>query len=102
MAEITATKIDLSSLLPPETLQRLQSKADSQQMPLSDLVRVAIETYLEDDDEEEYEDTPDEKILEDFRQAWHEAMTGQIGPQSARELLEELRRELEEDNAPEN
>lgn len=36
------------------------------------------------------------KIIADFKQAWHEAMTGQTRP--ARAAFEEIRRELEQDN----
>lgn len=98
---MVARLVELTVKLSETNIERLRAKAENEQVPFDEVLNAAVETYLQDD-EEEYEDTPDEKILEDFRQAWHEAMTGQIGPQSARELLEELRRELEEDNAHEN
>lgn len=85
--------IELESVLSAETLERLQSEAANQGAELSAIVREAIETYLEDlEADEEFEDTPDEKIVEDFRQAWHEAMTGQTRP--AREALDEIHRSL--------
>lgn len=92
MTEITT--IELTKLLQPESLERLQNEAERQQVRLPELVRGVIETYLEAlDDDEEYEDTPDEEILAGFRQAWHEAMTG-APTQPAREVLEEIRREI--------
>ncbi|MBC7812432.1 MAG: hypothetical protein H7175_14845 [Burkholderiales bacterium] len=95
---MVARLVELTVKLSETTFERLRAEAEHKQIPLDEVLEAALETYLQDD-EEEYEDTPDEKILEDFRQAWHEAMTGQIGTQSARELLEEIRRELDEDNA---
>ncbi len=73
------TTIELESLLPSATLERLQAEAERQQSALSDVVREAIEDYLDSLDEE-LEDTPNEKILADLREAWHEAMTGQTIP----------------------
>lgn len=78
--------IELERILSPEMYKRLQAEAERQQTELSDLVREAIEEYLED----EFEDTPDEKIEADFRQGWHEAMTAQTIP--AREALAAIRK----------
>lgn len=83
--------IELSTLLSEKTLERLQAKAQRQQTAITALVREAIEEYLEDV-EEELEDTPDEKILADLKEAWHEAMTGQTIP--AEEALKALRERL--------
>jgi predicted DNA-binding protein len=79
------TTIELEHILSPEIYKRLQAEAERQQAELSDLVREAIEEYLED----EFEDTPDEKIEADFQQGWYEAMTGQTVP--AREALAAIR-----------
>jgi len=90
------TTIELTMLLPPEKLERLQEEAQRQQIQLPELVREVIEIYLQEIDEADFEDTPDEKIIADFKEAWHEAMTGQTRP--AREVLEEIRQELEHDD----
>jgi predicted transcriptional regulator len=84
----TPTTIELTNLLSPETLERLQAEAERQHIPLPDLVRAAIEDYLDIDDEEDYEDTPIEEIEAGFLQGWHEAMTGQTIP--GREALAAL------------
>lgn len=88
------TTIELKQLLSDSDMTRLLTEASRQQLPLANLVREAIAAYLDDIEEEsdEIEDTPDEEILADFRQAWHEAMTGQTRP--AREVLAEIREEL--------
>lgn len=83
------TTIELEALLTSATLERLQAEAERQHAALSDLVREAIEDYLDSLDEA-LKDTPDEKILTDLREAWHEAMTGQTIP--ANEALSELRK----------
>jgi predicted transcriptional regulator len=88
------TTIELEQILPPELYEQLQAEAQRQQVSLSEVVREAIEDYLMVEDEE-YEDTPDEKILADFRQGWHEAMTGQVIP--ADEAMELLRKRLADD-----
>ncbi|MBC7812434.1 MAG: hypothetical protein H7175_14855 [Burkholderiales bacterium] len=75
------------------TVERLRAEAERQQTPFEEVLEAAIETYLQDD--EEYEDTPDEEILENFRAAWHDAMIGNVRP--AREALEEMRRDLKEE-----
>ncbi len=45
------TTIELESLLPSATLERLQAEAERQQSALSDVVREAIEDYLDSLDE---------------------------------------------------
>ncbi len=78
---------DMSELilqLPDEVLSRLQSEADRQQIPLDDLVRAAIESYLNDD-----EPTKDE-ILEGLRQSMADALAGRTYP--ADDLIAALRR----------
>lgn len=83
--------IELNELLSSESIERLQAEAQRQHLPLPELVREAIEDYL-DDLEENYEDTPDEKILSDFAQAWDDAMKGRTRP--AREVLAEIRQSM--------
>lgn len=82
--------IDLDQILSANTMQRLQEEATRTKVDVAEIVRDALETYL--DDEEELEDTPDEKILADFRQGWHEAMTGKTVPADV--ALKRLREKL--------
>lgn len=84
------TTTELKHILSAETMQRLGAESTRLQIPLKDLVRDAIEEYLEIL-EDTPEDTSDEEILEDLRQALYEAKTGQTIP--ARQVIEELRRE---------
>jgi predicted DNA-binding protein len=86
MTDLTTTlEISLSA----DNAERLRLKAERLQVDVSDLAREVLEEYLDDlDEDDDFEDTPDEKILEDFRQAWHEAMTGQTIP--AREAMETI------------
>ncbi len=49
------------------------------------------------EDEDAYEDTPDEVILEHLREALTDALAGR-NLRPAREVLDEIRRELEEEN----
>jgi len=86
------TTIELEQILPPEVYERLQAEANRLQASLGDVVREAIEEYLDLSDEAEYEDTPDEKIIADFRQGWHEAMTGQTIP--ADEAMALIRKQI--------
>lgn len=86
------TVFDLTQLLSTEALQRLREESAHLQRPLTELVRDALEEYVENLDEP-LEDTPDEKIIADFKEAWHQAMTGQVIP--AREALAALRKSNE-------
>lgn len=54
-------KTTIELLLPPEKLERLQEEAQRQHIQLPELVRDVIETYLQEIDEADPEDTPDEK-----------------------------------------
>ena len=75
----------LTLQLPDDVLTRLQSAAERQQMPLDDLVREAIESYLNEDDE-----PAKEELLDDLRQSMLDAFAGRTRP--ADEVIEELRR----------
>ena len=44
--------------------------------------RVEVIVLIPEESEIDEDDTPDAEILADFRQAWHEAMTGQTIPVS--------------------
>ena len=70
--------------LPDEVVNRLQSEAERQQIPLNDLVREAIESYLDEDEPTK------EELLEDLRQSMLDALAGRTRP--ADEVIEELRR----------
>lgn len=87
---MAGTMIVLEQILSAETVEQLRAEAERQHLPLTDLVREAIEEYLADD----VEDTPDDKIEADFRAGWHEAMTGQTIP--ADEALAAIRKEMRE------
>lgn len=52
-----------------------------QPIQLAQSSRVEVIVLVQEESEEN-DDTPNETILSDFRQAWHEAMTGQIMPVS--------------------
>ena len=91
----THTTIELEQILPPDVYERLQAEATRLHASLGEVVREAIEEYLDSPDEAEYEDTPDEKIIADFRQGWHEAMTGQTIP--ADEAMELIRKQIADD-----
>jgi hypothetical protein len=86
----------LGEILSAETIQRLQMEAETQQVSIADLVRELIEDYVELLDEEEIEDTPDEKVIADFKEAWHQAMTGQTFP--IEKLFAEFGDETNEDS----
>ncbi len=99
------TTIELAAVLSPDLLERLQSEAERQQLPLTEVVRDAISTYfevLDEDDEtavdEAYEDTPDEVILDSLRESLKDALAGR-NLRPAREVLDEIRRELDEEDA---
>lgn len=88
---MTEQTIELAVQLPSETLARLAAEAKRLELPLSDVVRDAIEIYLD-----ELEDTPDEDILNSLRIGFTEALEGRVRP--AREVLDEIRRELADDD----
>ena len=77
---------ELTLQLPEDVLTRPQSEAERQQIPLDDLVRAAIESYLDIDEPTK------EAILESLRQAMRDALVGQVRP--AKTVLAELRREI--------
>jgi predicted transcriptional regulator len=77
---------ELTLQLPDDVLIRLQSEAERQQVPLDDLVRAAIENYLNNDEPSK------EAILESLRQSMRDALAGRVRP--ARAVLAELRREI--------
>lgn len=74
---------ELTLQLPDDVVTRLQSEAERQQIPVDDLVRAAIETYL--DDEPSKED-----LLAGLRQSMSDALAGRTYP--ADDLIAALRR----------
>jgi predicted transcriptional regulator len=72
--------------LPDDIWKRLRCAAERQHIPAEELARTAIENFLDD-----YEPTKEE-ILDDLRQGMRDALAGRTRP--AREVLDELRREL--------
>jgi predicted transcriptional regulator len=79
----------LDRLLSAEVYAKLLSAAAQQGRPLDEVVRTAIEDYLDAADEPEYEDTPDEQILADLREAFTAALRGEFSP------IEELWAEID-------
>ncbi len=73
------TIIELDKIISAETLERLQAKSNALHLSLDEVMRGLITEFVEDWDEP-LEDTPDEKIIADFKEAWHQAMTGQVYP----------------------
>jgi hypothetical protein len=76
--------------LPDDILNRLQSEAARQQIPVGDLARAVIEQYLDEDEPTK------EELLEGLRQALRDVRDGRVRP--AREFLAELRQELGDDD----
>jgi hypothetical protein len=90
----TPITIDLDTLLSPQLMKDLTTAAAEQKLEVGDIVRDALELYLYQD-EEEYEDTPDEEILENLRDSLKAALAGNVRP--AREVLAEIQRELDDE-----
>ena len=76
--------VEFTLKLPDEVLSRLESEAKRQQIPLNDLVREVIESYLDEDEPTK------EELLADLRQSMIDALAGRTRP--ADEVIEELRR----------
>lgn len=70
--------IELTELFPTEALQRLEKKANQQNISVMSLIRQVLQDYLDDD--EPFEETSDEAIEQGFLQGWHDAMTGKTRP----------------------
>lgn len=75
------TTLDLQINLSEGLLERLQGEAERRNVPLSEVVNLALEAYLDELTEEE--------ILANFRQGLRDAFTGNYRP--AREVLAELK-----------
>ena len=69
---------ELTLQLPEDVLARLQSEAERQHIPLDDLVRAALESYLDKDEPTK------EAILESLRESLHDALAGRVYPAKAR------------------
>ena len=82
---------ELTLQLPDDVIERLNSEAERQQIPLNELVIEALEFYLEDEGDLTDDDEPTKaELLEDLRQSFLDAFAGRTYP--ADELIEELRR----------
>ncbi|MDZ4671620.1 MAG: hypothetical protein SH821_12190 [Phototrophicales bacterium] len=79
------------------TLSKKLARIITQEAPDKNMsVDTLISDYLEAYYEPEYEDTPDEQILADLREAFQDLKAGRVS--SAREFLEELKKMDEEDD----
>lgn len=81
---------ELTLQLPDAILERLESEAQRQKTPLSDVVLTAIERYLDDDEPTK------EEILDSLRQSMQDALAGRVRP--VEEILAELRQEFDFDD----
>lgn len=66
-------------------LKRLRDEANLRNLPLSDIVNVALEHYFEDDE------STNEEILASLRQGMMDALHGNVRP--AHDVLDEIERE---------
>jgi predicted transcriptional regulator len=69
--------IELERVLTPELFERLQAKAERENTPLEAALREAVAEYLNEDNSTEFEDTPDDEILERFRRGWEQIQRGE-------------------------
>ncbi|MCU0481323.1 MAG: hypothetical protein MUE54_08935 [Anaerolineae bacterium] len=72
--------------IPDETFSQLKELADDALISIEQVVNNMIQAGLED------EDTPDEEIIYDIRQALKEDLAGDVRP--LEDVLDELRQEL--------
>ena len=79
------TTIELT--LSDDLLERLQSESVRRNMPVAEVVNVALEQYFEDDE------PSDEEILESIRQSMIEVLAGRVRPVD--EVLAELKQEFD-------
>jgi hypothetical protein len=68
--------IELERVLPPELFELLQAKAARENTPLEAALREAVAGYFLQDGGGEFEDTPDDEILERFRRGWEQIQRG--------------------------
>ena len=71
--------------------QKLDTFTDEQLRQIADFMEFLEFRVQTVDAQDALHDTPKEQVLADFRQAWHEAMTGQGTPVS--KLWEDLKNE---------
>jgi predicted transcriptional regulator len=76
--------------LPDAIIQKLQARADNQAIPLTDYIQSTLVDTVIDDDE-----PTDEEILATLKEAFLEAIRGDMG-RPAHEVLDELDQEIEE------
>lgn len=75
--------------LTDDVIQKLQARADNQQIPLKDYIQSALAEAIDDDE------PTDEEILATLKEAFLEAIHGDMG-RPAHEVLDELEQEVEE------
>lgn len=80
--------IELEQLLKPEQLAKLREEAERQQIAIDELVRGALEDYIDD----LADDTPDDVVLSHLNKAVDDVNAGRTRP--AREALAELRKKI--------
>ncbi|MHB8626117.1 MAG: hypothetical protein ACYDEO_07930 [Aggregatilineales bacterium] len=83
---------ELALQVPDSLLARLQNEAKRQHVSLDDLMLEVIDDYLADSQDDE---PTKAEILEGLREGMRDALAGRT--HSAREILDEVRRELEAD-----
>lgn len=106
MTTPTQTSLNLADMLSPAELEELFALAEEQKRPLKNVVQIAIENYIVGwhaatrEPAPDFEEDSDEDIIASFMQGWHEAMTGQVV--DGFQALDEIRQELEDENARED
>jgi hypothetical protein len=80
--------IELEQLLKPEKLAKLREEAERQHIAIDELVRGALEDYIDDLED----DTPDDVILFHLNKAVDDVNAGRTRP--AREALADLRKKI--------
>lgn len=79
--------------LPAEIMKRFEERAQEEHRPLIDLLRERlVSTFDEDEDDVEWEEDSNEKILADLRESLEDMKAGRM--RDAREVIEEIRQEL--------
>ncbi|MDX2076526.1 MAG: hypothetical protein SFZ02_08865 [bacterium] len=74
--------------LPDDIIQKLQARADTLSIPLTDYIQSTLVDTVMDDDE-----PTDEEILATLKEAFLEAIHGDMG-RPAHEVLDELKKEF--------
>jgi hypothetical protein len=89
---ITTKTLAVQITLSKKLARIITQEAKDKNVSVDNLISQYLEAYYEP----EYEDTPDEQILADLREALLDLKAGRVYP--AREFLEELKKMDEEDD----